>query len=143
VLAPGQSGGRPLAQLPSRDLLGVMAGKNALAGTLFDLVGYGCRADGSATGPHRIDCSSVERSTASAPFQALRPNWLVLNINVNATGEGGQCARDSGSPEFLHDTTRVVSVTHGGDALCRATNTNARLDTDAARSFLAQYVSLP
>jgi hypothetical protein len=67
----------------------------------------------------------------------------VLNINVNATGEGGQCYGDSGSPEFLHKTTKIVSVTSGGDTVCRATNANARLDTDAARTFLSQYVNLP
>ena len=50
---------------------------------------------------------------------------------------------DSGSPQFLHNTTLIVSVTHGGDAVCRATSSNARLDTDAARAFLAQFVALP
>jgi V8-like Glu-specific endopeptidase len=143
LLGPGKSGGRPVAQLPTRDQLGMMAAQNALAGTLFDLVGYGCHADGSTGGPHRIACGSFERLTASAPFQALRPNWLVLNINVNATGDGGQCYGDSGSPEFLHNTTKIASVTSGGDTVCRATNANARLDTDAARAFLAQYVNLP
>jgi hypothetical protein len=143
LLTPGQAAGRPLAQLPTRDQLGVMASEGALAGTLFDLVGYGCHADGSTGGPHRVECGSFERLTASAPFQALRPNWLVLNINVNATGEGGQCYGDSGTPQFLHDTTSIVSVTSGGDTFCRATNADARLDTDAARAFLAQYVSLP
>jgi len=143
LLAPGQSAGRPVAQLPTSNLLGVMASQKVLAGTLFDLVGYGCHADGSSGGPHRLECGSRERLTASAPFQALRPNWLVLNINVNATGEGGGCVHDSGTPQFLHDTTRIVSLTTGGDAICRATQFNARLDTDAAGEFLGQYVELP
>src|SRR5438067_270748 len=91
LLAPGQSGGRPLAQLPTSDQLGAMARQGTLAATSFDLVGYGCHADGSAGGPHRVECEFFERLTATAPFQALRPSWLVLNINVNATGEGGQC----------------------------------------------------
>jgi len=143
LLAPGQSGGRPFAQLPTRDLLGAMDSQHGLAGTLFDLVGYGCHANGSSGGPHRAECGDTERQTASAPFQALRPNWLVLNINVNATGEGGGCVHDSGTPQFLHDTTRVVSLTTGGDHVCRATQFNSRLDTDAAREFLTQYVNLP
>jgi V8-like Glu-specific endopeptidase len=143
LLAQGQSAGRPVAQLPTRNQLGVMATQKALAGTSFDLVGYGCHADGSTGGPHRIECGLPERLTASAPFQALRPNWLVLNINVNATGAGGQCYGDSGSPQFLHNTTRIVSVTHGGDTVCRASNANARLDTEAARAFLAQFVAVP
>ena len=143
LLAPGQSGGRPFAQLPTRNLLGVMDSQHGLAGALFDLVGYGCHANGSSGGPHRAECGDTERQTASAPFQALRPNWLVLNINVNATGEGGGCVHDSGTPQFLHDNTRIVSLTTGGDHVCRATQFNARLDTDAAREFLAPYVALP
>jgi hypothetical protein len=143
LLAPGQSGGRPFAQLPTRSLLDVMDSHNGLAGTLFDLVGYGCQANGSSGGPHRAECGDTERQTASAPFQALRPNWLVLNINVDATGEGGACVHDSGTPQFLHGATRIVSVTTGGDHVCRATQFNARLDTDTAREFLAQYVALP
>jgi hypothetical protein len=50
---------------------------------------------------------------------------------------------DSGTPQFLHGTTRIVSVTTAGDHVCRATQFNARLDTDAARAFLAPYVALP
>ena len=143
LLAPGQSGGRPVAQLPTRNLLDVMDSHNGLVGTLFDLVGYGCHANGSSGGPHRAECGDTERQTASAPFQALRPHWLVLNINVNATDEGGACVHDSGTPEFLHDTTRIASITTGGDHVCRATQFNARLDTDTAREFLTQYVALP
>ena len=143
LLGPGQSGGRPVAQLPALDQLGHMAADKTLAGTRFDLVGYGCDADGSSGGPHRITCGPPERRSATAPFQALRPSWLVLDINVNATGEGGQCFRDSGGPQFIHDTLRIVSVTSHGDTWCRATNANARLDTAAARAFLAGFVELP
>jgi hypothetical protein len=143
LIAPGQAAGRPVAQLPTRNLLSPMDSHNGLEGTSFDLVGYGCQANGSSGGPHRAECGSTERQTASAPFQALRPNWLVLNINVNATGEGGACVHDSGTPQLLHNTTRIVSVTAAGDHVCRATQFNARLDTDAARAFLGHYVALP
>jgi trypsin len=143
LLAPGQSGGRPLAQLPARDELGAMAREKTLASAVFDLVGYGCQANGSSGGPHRLDCTSFERMAATAPFKALTSSWLVLSMNVDATGEGGQCYGDSGGPQFLRGTTRVVSVTHTGDHWCRATNTNARLDTDTARAFLSQFVAVP
>jgi len=56
LLAPGQSGGRPFAHLPTRNLLGVMDSQHGLAGALFDLVGYGCHANGSSGGPHRAEC---------------------------------------------------------------------------------------
>ena len=41
------------------------------------------------------------------------------------------------------DFTRIVSVTHAGDAVCRASNTNARLDTDTARAFLSEFIQVP
>ena len=49
----------------------------------------------------------------------------------------------SGTPQFLHDTTLIVSVATSGDQVCRATHFNARLDTDTTREFLRQLVALP
>jgi len=37
----------------------------------------------------------------------------------------------------------VAAITITGDAMCRATNVDYRLDTASARAFLGQYVSLP
>jgi hypothetical protein len=37
----------------------------------------------------------------------------------------------------------VAATTITGDAQCRATNVDYRLDTASARSFLDDYVSLP
>ena len=62
-------------------------------------------------------------------------------INFNATGEGGTCSWDSGSPHFLGEV--AVAVTSGTDGDCRARNFNWRLEAPAARKFLGQCVTLP
>jgi endonuclease/exonuclease/phosphatase family metal-dependent hydrolase len=41
------------------------------------------------------------------------------------------------------ETDIVVSVTVTGDMNCKATDKTYRLDTQAARSFLAEFVTLP
>ena len=65
-------------------------------------------------------------------------------MNSYATGEGGICLGDSGGPKFLDgNPTMVVAVTTWVDNMCRASNFNQRVDTQAARAFLGQFVSLP
>jgi hypothetical protein len=60
-----------------------------------------------------------------------------------STGNGGTCYGDSGGPNFLGDTNVIAAITITGDAVCRATNVDYRLDTASARAFLADYVTLP
>ena len=58
-----------------------------------------------------------------------------------ATGDGGTCYGDSGGPHFLADV--VVSLTVTGDRWCKASDKTYRVDTQVARDFLANYVTLP
>ena len=48
-------------------------------------------------------------------------------------------------PNFLDvkGTRTIVAITITGDAVCRSTNVDYRLDTPSARAFLAPYVTLP
>jgi len=70
----------------------------------------------------------------------------VLSQNPH-TGDGGSCAGDSGGPHFLGaDTTEtniIVSTTVTGGGICNSTSVTYRLDTESARSFLGNYVTLP
>jgi hypothetical protein len=68
---------------------------------------------------------------------------VLYNQNENATGDGGLCFGDSGSPQFLTGSWMVISVTSGGDVNCRANNYDYRLDTPQARQFLGQFLALP
>ena len=75
---------------------------------------------------------------------ALTPTWLGLRMNAAVTGKGGDCYGDSGGPKFLAgDPTTILAHVVTGDAYCRATTWDYRLDTPAARDFLGQFVTLP
>ena len=73
--------------------------------------------------------------------------WNILQATHRAMnealGNGGTCYGDSGGPNFLGSTTVLAATTITGDAVCRATNVVYRLDTPGARTFLAQFVTLP
>jgi Trypsin len=131
------------ATLPVAGRLSTLAAHDGLRGVSFELVGYGCDHVGHTSGPSSVNCDSVARKFATAPFGGLTDKWLKLRMNWIATGEGGQCAHDSGSPEFLPATLEMVAITNSGDRYCREANINYRLDTPPARAFLAHYIDLP
>lgn len=133
----------PHATLPEPGRLSTLAAGAGLVGSSFDLVGYGCDHVGHTSGPSSVNCDSLVRKFATAPFGGLTQTWLKLRMNWTATGEGGQCVHDSGSPEFLAGTLEIVAVTTGGDHYCRENNINYRLDTAPARAFLTRYIDLP
>ncbi len=60
-----------------------------------------------------------------------------------STGNGDTCYGDSGGPNFLGDTNVIAAITITGDAVCHSTNVVYRLDTESARAFLDDYVTLP
>jgi hypothetical protein len=79
---------------------------------------------------------------ATGTLNSVNPAWLRISMNA-ATGNGGTCYGDSGGPNFLGTTDIVAAITITGDAICRATNVVYRLDTESARAFLDDYVTLP
>ena len=86
--------------------------------------------------------SSAFTMTERSSLNSITPSWLRISMNP-ATGNGGTCYGDSGGPNFLGTTDIVAATTITGDAICRSTNVDYRLDTASARSFLAGYVTLP
>jgi hypothetical protein len=143
VIAEGVAPDVPHAMLPAAGRLSVLAAGGGLIGVSFDLVGYGCDHFGHESGLSSVSCDSFARKFTTAPFGGLTHRWLKLRMNWVATGEGGQCVHDSGSPEFLAGTLEIVALTTAGDRFCREDNVNYRLDTPPARDFLAHYVDLP
>ena len=113
-------------------------------GTRFTSVGYGAQSVSIDHGPsfHYADV----RYMATGGLLAVNPSWLRISMNP-ARGDGGTCYGDSGGPNFLGagptETDIVAAITITGDAMCRATNVDYRLDTPSARAFLGQYVTLP
>jgi secreted trypsin-like serine protease len=107
----------------------------------FTSVGYGAYEVTNGPGGHQYLYDDV-RMRATGTLNATNRSWLRISGNPS-TGNGGTCYGDSGGPNFLGTTQTVAAITITGDAVCRATNVTYRLDTESARSFLAEYVQLP
>jgi hypothetical protein len=107
----------------------------------FTSVGYGAYEVTNSPGGHQYLYNDV-RMVATGTLNATNKTWLRISMNP-ARGDGGTCYGDSGGPNFLGTTDIVAATTITGDAVCRSTNVVYRLDTDAARTFLAQFVTLP
>ena len=128
-------------KLPTAGYLDALAAKGALGSATFYNVGYG--TGNTTTGVPGYPYDGVRKVSVSE-FSALEPTWLQLLMNTAATGTGGDCYGDSGGPKFLtSDPTTIVATVTTGDAICRATTKDFRLDTPTARAFLSQFVALP
>jgi V8-like Glu-specific endopeptidase len=108
-------------------------------------VGYGAQSVTMGKGGATFHYADI-RYVATGSVNAMNKAWIRASMNP-ATGDGGTCYGDSGGPNFLGagaaETNIVAGTTITGDFVCRATNVDYRLDTESARSFLAQYVTLP
>jgi V8-like Glu-specific endopeptidase len=107
----------------------------------FTSVGYGAYEVTNGPGGHQYLYDDV-RMYARGTLNSI--NKTLLRISMNASkGDGGTCYGDSGGPNFLGSTDVIAAITITGDAVCRSTNVDYRLDTESARAFLGQYVALP
>lgn len=129
------------AALPTAGYLDARNVKHGLKGAEFENVGYGIEA--SFKGHPPLFGAFGARRTSSSLFSTLRKAWLVLLMNHDATGLGGDCYGDSGGPKFVPGQNLIVAITVTGDAICRATSWDYRLDTPGARDFLDDYLALP
>ena len=128
---------------------GIAPAKLPKAGSLSDLpknqqftsVGYGAYEVTNGPGGHRYLYDDV-RMYATGTLNSINKTLLRISMNPS-TGNGGTCYGDSGGPNFLGSSNTIAAITITGDAVCRSTNVDYRLDTESARAFLAQYVRLP
>jgi len=130
------------ASLPSCGLLDQLSAHNGLKDAIFTPVGYGVqnRVVGGGV-PFFQDVNPVPRMFAFSSFNALNKGYLRLSQNPS-TGNGGTCFGDSGGPAFLTVESEqiLVAINITGDAVCRSTNVDYRLDIVSAQDFLA-YVN--
>ena len=130
------------AQLPTANQLSDI-GARRLDAADWLVVGYGTeeavRGPGGQTHP-----GGGVRMQALVDFNALNKTWVRLSM-IEARGLGGACYGDSGGPNFVEIDGELVlaALTVTGDVPCYATNVVYRLDTDSARRFLEQFVTLP
>jgi secreted trypsin-like serine protease len=124
------------ATLPTADSLSSLSGTQT-----FTSVGYGAYEVTKGPGGRQFLYDDV-RMMATGTLNSTNPSWLRISMNPS-TGNGGTCYGDSGGPNFLATTQILAAITITGDAVCRSTNVVYRLDTESARTFLAEYVELP
>lgn len=124
------------ARLPTANSLSNLSGSQT-----FTMVGYGAYEVTNQPGGHQYLYNDV-RMKSTGTLNSINKNWLRISQNP-ATGNSGACYGDSGGPNFLGTTDIVAATTITGDAICRSTNVVYRLDTQSARAFLGQYVTLP
>ncbi len=128
------------ARLPAAGSLAGLAGDQQ-----FTPVGYGAQSVTSGPGGKTFHYQDVRYRTVGT-LNTLTQAWLKLSMNPSH-GDGGTCYGDSGGPNFLgagsSETNIIAGTTVTGDAPCRSTNVDYRLDTPSARAFLGQYVTLP
>ncbi len=124
------------AALPEAGSLSALPGDQK-----FTSVGYGAYEVTNGPGGHRYLYDDV-RQYSTGTLNATNKTWLRISMNAS-TGNGGTCYGDSGGPNFLGDTGVIAAITITGDAVCRSTNVVYRLDTESARAFLDDYVTLP
>jgi len=127
--------------LPTAGLLDTIDKK----ATRFTTVGYGTVRE-DKTGGFKAFQPGTRRKMVTQEVLSITKAWIEFSMNPS-TGNGGTCYGDSGGPHFLgagsSETRTVVAVTVTGDAPCRATDKDYRLDTPSARSFLDDFVTLP
>jgi hypothetical protein len=134
VFAPGTFAVRPI-DLPRPRLLDALARRSELGPAGFTLVGYGTDPDYSTEPPRYF--ARGYRQTASAPFLSLDERQLRLQ-GAGASGMGGLCLGDSGSPQLLRGTTTAVALLSAVGETCREIVAQ-RLDTPSNRGFLARH----
>jgi Trypsin len=129
---------RPI-QLPTAGLLDEMKDEGALSERRFIVVGYGEDCTNTVPCPPGFDTT---RRFAAEQLISLQRDTLKVQTNTAATGEGGPCFGDSGSPHFLGHSNISVAVTHLPTGNCNGAVSATRLDSPSARSFLADFVVL-
>ena len=84
------------------------------------------------------------RRSATPKVGAIFPWSIQLQNNTHATGLGGACG-DGGSPYFLGNSNVAVAVADGetGHGQCNSISWAFRNDTETARSFFDDFVSVP
>ena len=74
---------------------------------------------------------------------AIDPGTIELQNNASATGQGGVCGGDGGAPYFLGSSNVPVAVADGLTGNGQSISWTWRNDTETARSFLDDFVTLP
>ena len=133
------------ALLPTEGYLEDLSpGQGGLNDVTFELVGYGVFFEKPSEGPQKpTSVADRTRRYTTAVGQNLSSQVLKLaESSKDKRAGGGSCFGDSGGPAF-HDGILVAVTSFGASQFCRSSGGYYRLDTEDARSFLDDFVSLP
>jgi hypothetical protein len=128
--------------LPTAEYLDTLQQAGAIKQLAVESVGYGTVPVFNEPHGPQVTFDGVRRAV-STDIKGLTKSWVKYNENYVATGGGGTCFGDSGSPQYIAGTHNVISITSIGDPHCRSTESNTRLDTAYARAFYGQFIVLP
>lgn len=141
ILPAGSTTGIPVYDLPSLGYIETVKERGVLARVTATVVGYGVASLGR--GPATSPFDGIRR-VADTRVLSIQGAFLLIADSHGRSGQGGTCSGDSGGPVFLsQDPTIIVAITTiGFPEGCHAIGVYTRLDTQAALSFLGQYVTL-
>jgi Trypsin len=144
VLDEPFTGAAPAPLAPLNYLAGLADGNGGFNKEVFTVVGYGIFFEKPAEGLQRPTAvSDRARRFVNAVGQNISSQALKLAENPNdSRAEGGSCFADSGGPA-LHGGLVVGHSSFGPTQFCQGADVYYRLDTDDARSFLDDYVTVP
>lgn len=115
----------------------------------FMPVGYGVHFEKPASGKKKPTAvAPLVRQFAISPGQNLTSQVIKLaEADTDSRGTGGTCFGDSGGPLFstLADGSQILvaDTSFGGSQFCQGMGGYYRLDTEDARDFVGQFVTLP
>jgi len=126
--------------LPLQGYLDTLAESGLLKDAKFVNVGYG---SDQTIPPNRKSYPGPDaRWSSVSGFRSLHNAWLYMSGNPHL-GYGGTCYGDSGGPTLHQDATgieTIVALTVWGDAPCKSTNNNYRVDTASSLAFLHETI---
>jgi hypothetical protein len=139
VLDSPVTGIEPAELAPTGTLAGLLAATTDHP--RLDAVGYGQGGTPSDTNPQ----SWIVSTRRSAPVEMIRVSGANVQTRGNLDHENptNGCAGNSGGGLFLPDTDVLAGIMALADPMCARYGLGVRVDTSAARAFLAGFVAVP
>lgn len=136
--------------LPDAGFLDALHTARGTRNVFFTAVGYGLQDSQNPLAQRPTLPWDIARYQGQQQLVTLRSavtsdqNVALTNAPGRGTGGSGTCSGDSGGPILWRDTNVVVAINSFGIApFCRAPDFAYRTDIEAARDFLAAFVTLP
>ena len=136
--------------LPTAGLLDGLSTQRGLQNVSFTAVGYGLQDSQNPQSNRPVEEWDIARYQGEQRLIQITSainggyNVSLTNNPGRGNGQGGTCSGDSGGPFLHYGTNVVVAVNSFGVApFCRGNDYAFRTDTEVAREFLSQFISVP